>query len=179
MYPLSLASVTAFVVTNITRLIVLIWDIYLTLINLVAPNRRPGCVIPKGHPGAGGKWPEYMAPKEGDSRSPCPALNAMANHGESLYVMTNGTFIYTHFWIGILPRDGKNISFKELNRATSATYNFGETFCFTVSNFSAGMLGKSYERGTCNLADLNVHNGIEHDASLTRAYEFLRSLTIR
>ncbi|KAF9460425.1 chloroperoxidase-like protein [Collybia nuda] len=145
----SLASATGFIVTNITRLIVLVWDIYLTLFNFIAPSKRPGHVMAQGQPGAGGKWPEYIAPQEGDSRSACPALNAMANHG-------------------ILPRNGKNIPFKELSQAASATYNFGETFSFTVSNFSAGMLGKGFERGTFNLADLNVHNGIEHDASITR-----------
>jgi hypothetical protein len=59
------------------------WDISLTLFNLVTPNMKEGHVIPEGHPGAGGVWPEFIAPKEGDSRSCCPALNAMANHGMS------------------------------------------------------------------------------------------------
>jgi hypothetical protein len=42
-----------------------------------------GHVTPEGEPGAGGNWPEYIPPKEGDSRCCCPALNALANHGES------------------------------------------------------------------------------------------------
>jgi len=58
------------------------WDAYLTLLNLVSPSRKVGHVTPAGHPGFGGKWPEYVAPKEGDSRCSCPALNAMANHGQ-------------------------------------------------------------------------------------------------
>lgn len=37
------------------------------------------------------------------------------------------------------------------------------------------MLGKSYEKGTCSLSDLNVHNGIEHDASITRACRLLQN----
>lgn len=71
--------------------------------------------------------------------------------------------------LGILPRDGKNISFKELNRTIRATYNFAPTFCFFVPNFSAGFLKKKYSTDTFNLADLNLHSeqGIEHDASLT------------
>jgi len=108
-------------------------------------------VTPAGHPGEGGKWPEYIAPKEGDSRCSCPGLNAMANHG-------------------ILPRDGKNISFPELTSTVRATYNFSPTFCFYVSTFAARMLNKSYGKDRVDLADIDLHSaiGIEHDASLTR-----------
>lgn len=41
---------------------------------------------------------QYQAPRPNDSRSPCPALNALANHG-------------------YLPRDGKNIPPNVLQRA--------------------------------------------------------------
>jgi hypothetical protein len=57
------------------------WDIILTIFNSVTPNYKPGHVIPQGKVGFNGEWPEYVAPKEGDSRSACPALNALANHG--------------------------------------------------------------------------------------------------
>jgi hypothetical protein len=50
--------------------------------NFLTPNKPVGKVIPEGHPGFGGKWPEYIAPKDGDSRCSCPGLNAMANHGK-------------------------------------------------------------------------------------------------
>jgi Peroxidase, family 2 len=43
-----------------------------------------GHVTPEGEAGAGGKEPDYVAPKEGDSRCCSPALNAMANHSEFL-----------------------------------------------------------------------------------------------
>ncbi|GLB39741.1 putative peroxidase, family 2 [Lyophyllum shimeji] len=132
-----------------TDLGVLAWDVGLTLFNLVIPKRKEGKVTPAGHPGADGKWPEYIAPKEGDSRCSCPALNAMANHG-------------------ILPRDGKNITFKELNTTIRATYNFAPSFCFFVPNFAANMLKKKYRKDTFDLADLDLHNGIEHDGSLLR-----------
>ena len=57
------------------------WDALLTLGNLVRFSRSVGKVTPEGEPGYGGHWPEYKPPEEGDSRSSCPGLNAMANHG--------------------------------------------------------------------------------------------------
>jgi hypothetical protein len=125
------------------------WDTATAMMNLVSPNLSPTKVVPEGHPGFGGKWPEYQAPKEGDSRCSCPALNAMANHG-------------------ILPRDGKNVSFKEMTAKIRTTYNFAGSFCYFVPKFAANMLKKDYEKDTFNLSDLDLHNGIEHDASLTR-----------
>ncbi|KAF4638004.1 hypothetical protein G7Y89_g92 [Cudoniella acicularis] len=76
-------------------------------------------------------------------------LNAMANHG-------------------ILPHDGKNISFKELNTKVRHTFNFAPSFCFFVPKFSADFLNRSYWTGHFDLAELSLHNAIEHDASLTR-----------
>ncbi|KAG6843549.1 hypothetical protein H0H87_003322 [Tephrocybe sp. NHM501043] len=128
---------------------ILAQDVSLTLMNTFASKREVGKVIPPGHPGAGGKWPEFISAKEGDSRCACPALNAMANHG-------------------ILPRDGKNISFKEMSRALNATYNYSSTFCRFVPTYAANMLKKKYDTDTVDLADLDLHNGIEHDASLFR-----------
>ena len=60
------------------------WDVGTAIVNLIIPPKSKGKVTPEGHPGFGGKWPEYVPPKEGDSRCSCPALNAMANHGKSL-----------------------------------------------------------------------------------------------
>lgn len=61
------------------------WDLSLSLLNALGYPlflyRKPGQVTPKGAPGFGGKWPEYIPPKDTDSRSACPMLNAMANHG--------------------------------------------------------------------------------------------------
>lgn len=76
-------------------------------------------------------------------------LNAMANHG-------------------ILPHDGKNISFRDLNTAVRQTFNFAPSFCFFVPKFSADFLNRSYWSGHFDLAELSLHNAIEHDASLTR-----------
>ncbi|KAG6836280.1 hypothetical protein H0H93_009552 [Arthromyces matolae] len=128
---------------------VAVWDISLTFINLVTPKRKIGKVTQPGCAGEGGKWPEFIPAKDGDSRCSCPALNAMANHG-------------------ILPRDGKNISFKEMNRLINDTYNFSPSFCYFVPKYAANMLNKNYDTDTFNLAELDLHNGIEHDGSLVR-----------
>ena len=125
------------------------WDFGLFLLNIVTPAHKPGHVIPRGAAGSNLIWPEYIAPKEGDSRSACPMLNALANHG-------------------ILPHDGKNIPFKELNIKIRQTFNFAPSFCFFVPNFAARFLKRSYSTGTFNLEELSLHNAIEHDGSLTR-----------
>ncbi|KIY71349.1 Cloroperoxidase [Cylindrobasidium torrendii FP15055 ss-10] len=135
--------------TTLQLVAIIFWDIGLALYNLVAPKYKPGCVVPLGQPGAGGVWPAYVKPKPGDSRGSCPALNALANHG-------------------ILPHDGKAITFTELSRVIETTYNFAPSFCRLVPLFAADMLGKSYTKDTFDLAELDKHNGIEHDASLTR-----------
>ncbi len=59
----------------------LIWDLSLVIVNLLTFKRKIGSVTPKGHPGEGGVWPEYIPPRSGGSRYSCPALNAMTNHG--------------------------------------------------------------------------------------------------
>ncbi|KAF8497381.1 Cloroperoxidase [Russula emetica] len=126
-----------------------IWDLSLAFVNLITFKRKVGRVTPKGQPGEGGVWPEYTYPREGDSRCACPALNAMANHG-------------------IIPRDGRNISFREISAQLNATYNFSPSFCLYVPRKMAKILNRSYKTGRFDLSDINVHNGIEHDASLFR-----------
>jgi hypothetical protein len=125
------------------------WDGLLFLCNLVTPSLKPGHVVPAGAAGHHGNWPEFVAPKDGDSRSSCPALNALANHG-------------------ILPHDGKNISFKELTQKVRTSYNFAPSFCLFVPKYAADFLDRSYWSGKFDLAELSKHNAIEHDASLTR-----------
>ncbi|KAF7305647.1 hypothetical protein HMN09_00818300 [Mycena chlorophos] len=131
------------------NLYIVTWDTWLTLLNLVTPRYKLGAVVREGKAGAGGEWPEFVAPKEGDSRCCCPALNAMANHG-------------------ILPHDGRNISFEDMGDKIHAAFNFAPTFCRFVPQYAADMLKKDFHKDTLDLADLNLHNGIEHDASLTR-----------
>ncbi|TFY79194.1 heme-thiolate peroxidase [Hericium alpestre] len=132
---------------------ILLWDMGLSVYNLFAPTVDLGKLVPPGHPGFRGKWPEFVPPGEGDSRCSCPALNAMANHG-------------------IIPRDGRNIRFRDLTAAIRHTYNFAPTFCIFVPRYMAQILDRSYVSGTLDLEDVDVHNGIEHDASLTREDAF-------
>ncbi|KAI9447126.1 Cloroperoxidase [Lactarius psammicola] len=131
----------------------LIWDLSLVVVNLFTFKRKIDGVTPKGHPGEGGVWPEYIPPRSGDSRCSCPALNAMANHG-------------------IIKRDGRNISFKEISGTIRSTYNFSPSFCLFVPRYIAHILDRSYSTGRFDLADIDVHNGIAHDASLVRRDNF-------
>ncbi|CZT18549.1 uncharacterized protein RCC_04393 [Ramularia collo-cygni] len=130
---------------------VIAWDNVIAVANLVTPKLKADNVVPEGAPGHHGVWPEFIPPQEGDSRSACPMLNAMANHG-------------------ILPHDGKNIPFKTLNQKVRQTFNFAPSFCFFVPKFAADFLERSYWKDTFDLEDLSLHasNAIEHDASLTR-----------
>jgi len=137
------------IVNVFTTIYIFAWDFLLVIGNFVTPKKPPGKVVPEGHPGFGGKWPEYIPPKEGDSRSSCPGLNAMANHG-------------------ILPRDGKNIPFVDLSHQTQSTYNFAPTFSFFLPNYAANFMKKDYKKDTFDLKDLDMHNKIEHDGSLAR-----------
>ncbi|EJD01868.1 chloroperoxidase-like protein [Fomitiporia mediterranea MF3/22] len=132
-----------------SNIFVFTWDFALFLLNLVSFKRKIGEVTLKGDIGYGGKWPMYIPPTETDSRSACPALNAMANHG-------------------ILPHDGRNISYKEMSIAIRKMYNFAPSFCYFVPKYMAELLTRDHTRDTINLSDISVHNGIEHDASLTR-----------
>jgi hypothetical protein len=125
------------------------WDFGCVILNILTPSLKPGHVVPPHAAGHNLAWPEYVPPQDGDSRSACPMLNALANHG-------------------ILPHDGKNISFKEMNVKVRQTFNFAPSFCFFVPKFAADFLNRSYWSGRFDLAELNLHNAIEHDASLTR-----------
>ncbi|KAF7986068.1 hypothetical protein HWV62_41458 [Athelia sp. TMB] len=117
----------------LTKLLRSISDWALFFANLVLPKRPVGKVVPQGHAGSNGKWPEYVPRKD-----------------------------------GILPHDGKNITFPELNQAIRATYNFAPSFCLFVPHFVADYLDKDYAKDTISLHEIDKHNAIEHDGSLTR-----------
>ena len=77
----------------LVNVVVILIDALFALYNAVAPKRPENSVTPAGHPGAGGLWPTYIPPEEGDSRCSCPALNALANHGKCpLYFLPHGSF---------------------------------------------------------------------------------------
>lgn len=135
--------------SQVINLAVMTWDFGLFILNIITPELKEGEVVPANCPGHHLSWPEYVPPKPSDSRSACPMLNAMANHG-------------------ILPHDGKNISFREMNTKIRSTFNFASSFCFFVPKFAADFLHRSYWNDRFDLAELSLHNAIEHDASLTR-----------
>lgn len=73
-----------------------------------------------------------------------------------------------HSFLGILSRSGRGIKFTELTDQIRTTYNFAPSFCSFVPHYAARLLNKNYSEDTFDLQDLDLHNGIEHDASLTR-----------
>ncbi|ETI32536.1 hypothetical protein F441_20558 [Phytophthora nicotianae CJ01A1] len=77
-------------------------------------------------------------------RSPCPALNTLANHG-------------------YLPRNGQNITHDMLATALENVYNIGSTVVAILVSQVPDPISLDY---------LGIHNNIEHDASLahTDAY---------
>jgi len=85
--------------------------------------------------------------QNGDSRSPCPALNALANHG-------------------YLPRDGKNIGISDFVRGLREAYHLSRPLAYFLSISAALLLGKFWRM---DLRDLARHNRLEHDASLAHA----------
>lgn len=92
----------------------------------------------------------YQAPDATASRSPCPGLNALANHG-------------------ILPRDGKNIDLATLIKATALGFNLAADATTIVG--TVGLASSTTgNASTFHLKDLNQHDPqvIEHDGSMSR-----------
>jgi hypothetical protein len=69
---------------------------------------------------------------------------------------------------GIIPHDGRNISFREISTQLYTTFNFSPSFSLYTARYIAKILNRPYKTGRFDLSDINVHNGIEHDASLVR-----------
>jgi len=97
----------------------------------------------------------------------------MANHGMSELhhdpqAILLATHSFIHFRLGIISRSGRGIKFTEVPKHLYATYNLGPSFCYYLCHYAARMLNRNYSRDTFDLEELNLHNGIEHDASLTR-----------
>ncbi|RLM00415.1 hypothetical protein CFD26_108536 [Aspergillus turcosus] len=138
---IALAYILGFVIWLTIR------DLYYCIANLFFPRRHVGSVVPSDHRGHGGVWPEFKAPIQGsDSRSPCPALNALANHD-------------------ILPRSGKHIGYKQLSHAIQHAYNLAPSL---ADQLTASAYLLDHGRGWIDLQDLNALNVVQHDASFTR-----------
>ncbi|KAI9496726.1 Chloroperoxidase [Zychaea mexicana] len=101
----------------------------------------------------------YQRPAPDASRGPCPAINTLANHG-------------------FINRDGRNVTQKQLYEGVvklgmaplAARYISSMPYSqFKQHHPSDGIF--SYLRGyaeTIDLEQLGIHNGIEHDVSLSR-----------
>ncbi|KAF8509525.1 heme-thiolate peroxidase [Hysterangium stoloniferum] len=124
-------------------ILVFVWDTTLFTLNMITPRKQMDA-----------NWPEFLPPTVQDSRSCCPALNALRQVPFPIYC--------------IFPRDGRGITFKQLGDEVHRYYNFSPSFCYFVCNFLAGILRRDYKNATLDLSDISVHNGIEHDGSLTR-----------
>ena len=105
---------------------------------------NPKCKFPAppGH--------EWHPPVPGrDSRSPCPGLNILANHG-------------------YLPRSGLNISLPVLRSAVKEAFNFApEPFDVAFKMAVDFQFTTTGDPDTWNLHDLNTHDTIEFDGSLS------------
>jgi len=104
--------------------------------------------IVEGHPN--GNVYKRANTAEGDVRSPCPALNTLANHGH-------------------LPRNGKAITPEMFSTAIENVYNFDTVLGYLFGHLAIpAVANNSLTTYTLDLDHLNLHDGIEHDASLSR-----------
>ncbi|GJJ12612.1 hypothetical protein Clacol_006855 [Clathrus columnatus] len=92
----------------------------------------------------------YRRPTGSDIRGPCPALNTLANHG-------------------YLPRDGKNITAKDLLKALEHPQTYNLTSPLARVLVYGGLLllrqnGKTPK--SISLYDIALHGRIEHNASV-------------
>ncbi|KAI0005272.1 Chloroperoxidase [Xylariaceae sp. FL0662B] len=84
-----------------------------------------------------------------DARAPCPMLNTLANHG-------------------FLPRDGKDITENQTVAALGSALNIEEPLSRTLHQLACMTNLRHPNSTTFSLSDLNNHNILEHDASLSR-----------
>ncbi|CAG8455541.1 11102_t:CDS:2 [Scutellospora calospora] len=95
---------------------------------------------------------DWQAAGPTDKRSACPGLNALANHG-------------------YLPRDGENITAQQLIKAVQDAYNVSAAVSTALTYNALVSCGLLFKK-TFDLKEISKHNGVEHDASLTRKDHF-------
>lgn len=92
----------------------------------------------------------WRKPENTDHRSPCPALNALANEGH-------------------IPRSGTGITAAQLTSAMERYLGLVPGIGAKLAKAAIAKLGKpGTDSDVLDLADLRLHGFIEHDASLTR-----------
>ncbi|KAI1770090.1 Cloroperoxidase [Hypoxylon cercidicola] len=95
---------------------------------------------------------QWKAPGPSDFRGPCPMLNTLANHG-------------------FLPHDGRNLTKETTVNALASALNFNESLGELM--FEMAVVANPQPNATFfTLDQLNVHNVLEHDASLSRSDAF-------
>ncbi|KAH8846814.1 hypothetical protein MCOR27_005239 [Pyricularia oryzae] len=92
----------------------------------------------------------FLPPQPGFRRSSCPILNSLANHG-------------------FLPRDGLNISREQVLDAMQKGLGFNTTGPLESTTARGLTMSSTGDNNTMHLDDIDKHNVIEHDASLSRA----------
>ncbi|KAK3681684.1 Chloroperoxidase [Podospora appendiculata] len=107
-------------------------------------------VVGNCYPGGGGSVSNhgFQKPSPRDRRSPCPMLNALANHG----------------W---LPRSGFNVSIDQVVNGIDLALNLSPQSSRPVAEL-AQTTSTTGNPTTFHLDDLNKHGIIEHDGSLSR-----------
>ncbi|KAH6899513.1 Chloroperoxidase [Coprinopsis sp. MPI-PUGE-AT-0042] len=106
---------------------------------------------PSPHDHKGAKCPVtgghgFCPAQKGDSRSPCPALNTMANHG-------------------FISRSGKKLGAWEITQGLKACYGLTTPFAMFLSYTTFFLLRKN-PLGSIDLYEIGKHGPVEHDASL-------------
>ncbi|KAI1099048.1 Cloroperoxidase [Jackrogersella minutella] len=110
-----------------------------SVISSAIPSAPPSA--PEGHP--------WIPAGPNDFRGPCPMLNTLANHG-------------------FLPRDGKNITQDITIDALGSALNFNQSLAELM--FEMALIANPTPNATFfTLDQLNVHNVLEHDGSLSRS----------
>ncbi|KAJ7142481.1 Chloroperoxidase [Mycena epipterygia] len=90
-----------------------------------------------------------MPAKSTDSRSPCPGLNTLANHG-------------------YLPRNGLNFTIPHLMDAALTAFNLDFNPVLVAAKFGLLSGEDAGSMTTMDLEALKLHNLVEHDASISR-----------
>lgn len=93
---------------------------------------------------------QWSPPGKDDVRSPCPALNSFANHG-------------------IIPHSGKGLTIQMLTDAMKDTFNMGFDIRTILAVGGVFASPTALQDGKMDLDQLDKHNYIEHDGSLSRA----------
>ncbi|KAH8586691.1 Chloroperoxidase [Bisporella sp. PMI_857] len=91
----------------------------------------------------------WKPPKPTDRRSPCPMVNALANHN-------------------FIARNGLNISLTDFETALSEAVNLDKAATDLVATVAL-TTSTTGRNDTLNLDDISKHGVIEHDGSLSRA----------